>query len=69
MAKVKITYRDVNKDAPEVEIGGIKLKDGESGEIEEDIAKRFKDNPWFEVAGGNGAPAAKPAPAPTTAKR
>jgi hypothetical protein len=50
MAKVvKVTYVDIDKDAPEVEVHGKKLKDGESVEVPETEANKFKDNRWFKV--------------------
>lgn len=59
MAKIKVTYNDLNGDAPTVEQHGVEFKSGKSVDIDTDDLKfpalalhKWRENPWFEVTGG-----------------
>lgn len=59
MAKVTVTYHDLNGDAPRVEQHGIVFKDDKPVEIDTDTLvdaplamHKWRQNPWFSVKGG-----------------
>lgn len=59
MAKITVTYHDLNDDAPRVEQYGIVFKDEKPVEIDTDsladaplAMHKWRNNPWFSVKGG-----------------
>lgn len=60
MAKIKVTYHNLNGDAPTVTQYGVEFEDGKTVTIDTDELRaaslalhKWRNNPWFEVSGGD----------------